>query len=302
MGSDCALYVPVSRVDELVDLVPSGFESVTLAPTCAYARAADPEWDVSRLGPLAATVSRARHEAIVLAYASVLGAFYYAHYRDGRPTRELRYHEGWDVVRGRREPWEDKLDEPPKQGADDIGFSAWEACDAIGEHYKLTGWFESYIAPTPKRPANPQKARAIMRAIMHQMIREVSSASLADVLAGVAAKVGVVRELIVQYPDYFMLLEEDGTPHIRTCTCKDHGTERELYVYDSEDSANRYATSDEAPRMRLHVSERMTGGALLETAAKLHATILVLNWLGSGLSARLVRETLASCDRRLRHE
>jgi hypothetical protein len=54
--------------------------------------------------------------------------------------------------------------------------------------------------------------------------------------------------------------------------------------------------------MRLHVSERMTGGALLETAAKLHATILVLNWLGSGLSTRLVRETLASCDRRLRHE
>lgn len=302
MGSDCALYVPVSRVEELVALVPRGFDSVELAPTCAYARAADPDWDLDRLGPLAAKISKKRHGAIVMGYSSVTDAFYFAHYRAKRLARLLSFADGWRVVRGTPEPWEEQLDEPPREGADGIGFDAWSVCDLAGEHYKLTGWFESAIEPTPKDTARADKIGEVVRAFMEQQrARAQAATTLQEALPGAAHGVPVAQALIVNHGGFYILLDERGAPYVHTSTCNKHGEERALRVYITAESAAGYATTWEAEVMRLHAGDRVDGTELLVTAAKLGVNILELHWDG-GEPARLLRETLEPChwlDRRL---
>lgn len=297
MGSDRALYVPVSRVEELVELVPRGFDSVVLAPSCGYARAADPAWDVRRLGPLAAKISKRQHDAIVMAYSSVVDSFYFAHYRAKRLVRLLSYAEEWRVVRGTPEPWEAQLARPPRTGGDDVDFDAWSACDAVGEHYKLTGWFESVIEPTPKERAAKQQLDERVRAFMEQLAAQARGATnLADALRGAALGVPVEQRLIVHHREFFVLVDEQGSPDVRTSTCSRHGPERELVAYYTAASAAAHATRWDTPILRLRTSEPIDGGTLLATAARLEVNILRFESNGEEASIRLLRETLEECS------
>ena len=141
MGGDHSLYVRVTSTEELRATIPAWLD-VTYDRGCSFARIANAEdWT-----ELARSLSAGDGEAIELGFQSVVDAFRFVHWSRGHVVRELvcgwlAEERIWERVRGTPEGWERALGEVPRAGTSST-LDAREAARAVGEHYKLTSWYE----------------------------------------------------------------------------------------------------------------------------------------------------------------
>jgi len=280
MSADRSLYLAAS--DELAfrRLVGTRFEGAMFAPTCAFGRVdADGIADAEL-----AAIARAHADAIVLDHASVTGAFYFGHYRAGELVRELAYADGWRVVRGTPEPWEAELESPPVAGADGDDFHAWSACDLVGTHHRLSGWFESVLPPRA-----PSARDATMARLVHELLERKAAAgraatTLPAALEAVGLGVPIAREVFAAHAEMYILVDAAGAPHVHDHT---------LRVYTSADDLAAYLSSWEAPILQLRGGPRLDGAQVLALAAQVGASHLNINPYGCSIPAMLDATTLS---------
>jgi hypothetical protein len=299
MGSDHALYIAVDNELELRRLLPRELDSVVLAPTCRFARIADPDLSWGDLCELAATVSKRGHAALVMMYASVTGDFAYTRFDNGAPVRELEYADGWRIAKGAREPWESVLPAIPVAGDPGVEFDPWIACDAAGAHFRLTGWFESHIEPTARELAQREVMERLVEGFLDTKRQAASRArTIEHWLDGASLGASIARDVLVAHGEWYVLLDDTGLAVTwDRGTCSKHGPEVELLVYPTRASVESYVASWEAPVLNRRASERITSGeAVLALAAERGANVLHFNWLGEGLPGRLHVASLEACS------
>jgi hypothetical protein len=297
MGSDMALYVAAKSETELRKLLPTEFESVQFAEPCAFGRADASDWPASELSALAKKISKKR-DSIILQYSSVTNFFSFICFRRGAAVRALGYRDGWRLAQGEPELWEAGLETAPVEGVNAPEFDAWTACALAGEHYRLTGWHRSSIAPAKQKEAS----RLLIQQLAKKMIddkRDLARAAttLEGALEGVMFGIPIARELFAAHDEMFTLIDELGQVYTTEHECGEHGIERLLRVYTSREDVEMYMTTYEPPLVRVRPSDRLTGVEILALARSVGAQVFDVNFLGVSTGQRIHVETLRSCRR-----
>jgi len=286
MGSDFALYVAVEGLDGLRRSLPHGFIELDLLEECAFARAFDPDRSPGEHVAVAAELSAAGHDTMVVAYDG-WDEFFFAHCRAGLSRRLLALRERrWIAVDGTPEPWERELPTAPAVGeAIHDNLDPWSLCDLVGEVYRLTGWHRSL---PPRRDAELEVA--IRTAALDLLDRKRAAAERATTLhealdGAVVGWCAVPRALFEAHAAFYVLTDDRGVPLFLDAT---GDRPRDMMLFTSEDALREWrGVFGDAP-----THGPIDGRAVLDLAARHRAQRFDINNLGPGPIVHLSTRTL----------
>ncbi len=269
MGRDRSVYVAAATEAAFLQLVGTDAFEPVFDPSCRFGRISAEDISERTRARRAQLLSRRGGEAVALAFDVNAGDFAFAAYRDGVLVRALELGDQWTVVRGEPEPWEAEFT-PPVKGTFDPDFDIEGACQAISEHYGLSGWFEIGLpgASPPVDEIDP----ALLAAQAEVRRRATSLLELLRVpLVG-----AVPPALFTAQAPMFLLVEPDEAPHVRVLPGR-----RLLPVFVSRRDLDEYFAVW-GPGLALRPGAPADGAGILTRAAALGITHLQLRWGATG--------------------
>lgn len=272
MARDRSVYVAAASEAAFLELVGADALEPVFDPSCRFGRISAEDESARTRARRAQLLSRRGGEAVVLAFDVGTGDFAFAAYRDDVLVRALELGEQWTVVRGTPEPWEAEF-APPVKGAFDEDFDVEGACQAISEHYGLSGWFEIGL-PGASLPDDDDDE--IDRALLAAQAEARRRATTLLELLRLPLVGAVPPALFTAQAPMFLLEEPDGAPHVRVLPGR-----RLLPVFVSRRDLDEYFAVW-GPGLALRPGAPEAGAGILARVAALGITHLQVRWGATG--------------------
>lgn len=271
MGRDRSVYVAAGSEAAFRQLVGADALEPVFDPSCRFGRISAEDMSDRTRARRAQQLSRRGGEAVVLAFDVGAGDFAFAAYRDGALVRALELGAQWTVVRGTPEPWEAEFS-PPVKGAFDEDFDIEGACQAISEHYELSGWFEIGLPGTSHPDDDDEDEQAALAAQAEARRR---ATTLRELMA-LPLMGAVPAALFAAHAPMILLAEPDGAPHVRVLPGR-----RLLPVFVGRADLDEYVAVW-GPGLALRAGAVDDGAGVLARVAALGITHIQLRWGATG--------------------